>query len=78
MTSIDLQYGIPVATTTKRVLVDSVIGEKVKLPEEFQMCSNDFDVNRQKPSLICCQILSQSDTQLLLYIPSKLLMRDDF
>ena len=42
---------MPVAAVTKRVLVDVANGEKVKLPEEFQMCSYDFDVHRPKTQL---------------------------
>ena len=42
---------MPVTAVTKRVLIDVANGEIVKLPEEFQMCSNDFDVDRLKTQL---------------------------
>ena len=31
--------------------MDVTNGEIIKLPEEFQMCSNDFDVDRLKTQL---------------------------
>ena len=69
---------MPVTSVTKRVLIDVVNGEIVKLPEEFQMCSNDFDIDRQKTQLNMLQILSQSDTQLLLLHTKQITMRYDF
>ncbi len=54
----DQKHGMPVAAMIEKILLNAANGERVELPDEFQVYKNAFDLDRLQTQLLCFSCLS--------------------